>query len=145
MSEHNLWTAVRKGLVDAADLKIDLMRVENLVQDGPPDVNGCCQCVEFWIELKYADEPPARDSTKVFGKGGLRDSQIVWIYKRVKHGGRVWILAQCGLALFLVSGRYCRVFNEWTYPELLEFSTWYHVGKKRDWSGLLEVVLRGEI
>ena len=140
MSEHNLWGSVRKGLTDAADLKIDLMRVENIVQDGCPDVNFCFAGYEGWIELKHTDSPPARDSTSVFKNGGLRDGQIIWIHRRARVGGNVWILARCGKTIFLVDGRHAKKFNDYTYPELLEFSDWYHIGARVDWKSLLKII-----
>jgi hypothetical protein len=140
MSEAQLWNKVRAGLLDAADLKIDLERIENMVGVGTPDVNFCYEGVEGWIELKHTDIVPTRDGTRVFGDKGLRKEQVVWHYKRNKRGGRCWILARCGEAIFLVHGSHCREFNEMTYPQLLAVSTWYHVGRKVDWKGMLEAI-----
>jgi hypothetical protein len=48
---------------------------------GVPDSNGCYHGSEFWIEYK-----------KTTGlKIKLRPEQIVWIDKRVRHGGRVFV------------------------------------------------------
>jgi hypothetical protein len=143
MSEHQLWTRVRDALKDVTDLKIDLCRVENMVQAGTPDVNYCYNGVEGWIELKHADKPPARDSTPVFPDGkGLRDEQVIWIHKRARAGGRVWILARCGESIFLVNGAYAKVFNTMTYPQLIEHCSWW-TAKKRgvDWEGLVDILI----
>jgi len=141
MSESQLWDRVRKGLVEASDLKIDIHRVENMVGAGMPDVNFCYKGVEGWVELKHADKPPARDSTPVYHSGGLRPDQIVWIHKRARAGGRVFVLARCGESIFLVPGRFAKEFNDLTYPELIDYSSWW-TAKKRgvDWAGLLEVL-----
>lgn len=142
MSEHQLWDKVRSGLMDAADLKIDLMRVENLVMAGPPDVNGCYRGVEFWLELKHCDKPPARDSTAVFRDGvGLRPEQVVWLHRRARHGGRCWVLARAGESIWLVSGKHAKVFNGAGYLQLVELSDWWSAERKVDWKGLLQAII----
>ena len=142
VSEHQLWDKVRAGLTDAADLKIDLMRVENLVMAGPPDVNGCYKGVEFWLELKHKDAVPARDSTPIFREGvGLRPEQVVWLHRRARHGGRCWILGRAGESIWLVHGRHAKAFNDAGYLQLVELSDWWWNGKKVDWKGLLSTIV----
>jgi hypothetical protein len=145
MSESDLWKAVKKGLEDAADLHIDLMRLENLVGEGMADVNGCRKGAEFWLELKHRDELPKRECTAVFPDGiGLRDSQVIWLYKRAKHGGRCYVLGKAGKEIFLVHGRHCRVFNSLGYLELVEKCEWHYCGRGRvDWVGLLQILTGG--
>ena len=50
---------------------------------GVPDLNGCWDGVEVWLELKAV-----RAGIKV---KSLTAFQIGWIWKRVKRGGNVWI------------------------------------------------------
>ena len=86
-SEDGTWKRLRNVLRD-----VHVSRVENLTEDGMPDVNGCHEGCEFWIELKQLDEWPKRKSTKV--KVGMRESQLRWIAARGKAGGNVHVLAQ---------------------------------------------------
>ena len=58
MSEAALWRRVRKGLPG------HLVRVENAVEAGTPDVNYCIDGAEGWIELKQLDRWPARGKSR---------------------------------------------------------------------------------
>ena len=127
MSESALWKRVRSGVLGVV-ARADLSRVENMVEAGMPDVNFCVDGVEGWVELKHCNAIPKRAGTPLFGDEGLRDSQIVWIYKRVKRGGRVWIVAQADDILFIVHGKHARIFNEQTFDELVGLSEWWHKG-----------------
>jgi hypothetical protein len=110
---------------------------------GIPDVDYCIKGTEGKIELKHAAAAPARVSTAVFTNGGLRDAQIVWIYTRVKHGGRVWILSQIGELLYLVHGQYGRQFNAMTLHQIEKAAAWASTERQiapQDWSELLMVL-----
>jgi len=48
---------------------------------GVPDLNGCGNGVEFWIECKQTD------GCKI----NLRPEQIAWAMRRMRAGGRVYI------------------------------------------------------
>lgn len=141
MSEHNFWGRVRDGLKGAVP-GIDLMRVENMVQAGTPDVNFCIEMTEGWIELKHTAAPPARASTAVFKNGGLRDEQIVWIHTRVRRGGRVFILAQIGEGVVLLHGVYATKFNDMTLSELGRLARWRWAGSSPDWVELARELIR---
>lgn len=52
---------------------------------GVPDLNGCWLGVEFWIELKHV----ARGR-----KVALSPVQAAWIARRLRAGGRAFILAR---------------------------------------------------
>ena len=58
------------------------MRIESYTEQGIPDVNACYNGKELWLELKC-------NTAKNLG---LSKYQIVWIMRRVKHGGSVWIV-----------------------------------------------------
>jgi hypothetical protein len=80
MRESQLWTLVK------ANLPGHLIRIENLAGNGQPDVNGCHNTAEAWIELKVA-------------KGNylfFRTSQLAFFQKRHVEGGRVFVLARVG-------------------------------------------------
>jgi hypothetical protein len=61
-----------------------LVRIENLAGIGQPDVNGCHEGSEAWVELKVV-------------KGNyiyFRSSQIAFFSRRCKEKGRVFVLAR---------------------------------------------------
>jgi hypothetical protein len=132
MSESALWSRVRDGLKSVVP-KLDLLRVENFVGVGTADVNWCGEMMEGWIELKYREDVPKRSSTPVFKDGGLRPEQVIWLDRRAKLGGRVFILAQIGVGLVLVHGVYASRFNNMTLAELGRIARWKHAGQLPDW------------
>ena len=52
---------------------------------GIPDLNGCVDGVEFWIELKQATANAVK----------ISPGQIAWIERRVRAGGNVYIAVRC--------------------------------------------------
>jgi len=70
-------------------------RIENLVAEGDPDVEGCYRGVCFNIELKVADRP-ARETTRVLGPADIRPKQIPWAKARWTAGGSSYFLIQVG-------------------------------------------------
>jgi len=56
----------------------------SVMGQGIPDLNGCCDGQEVWLELKY---------TKLLKPSNisLEPMQVAWIYKRAKAGGNIWI------------------------------------------------------
>ena len=77
--EAKLWQDVKKALKDA-----HLVRIENKVGPGIPDVNGCYKGIEFWLELKVSK----------CNYIGLSKFQKAFINERSKHGGKVFVLAR---------------------------------------------------
>jgi len=60
----------------------DWQRIESsAIASGVPDLNGCYNGVEVWLELKQTGAW-ALD---------IRPAQIGWAEKRVRHGGRVFM------------------------------------------------------
>lgn len=51
---------------------------------GIPDINGCMDGVEVWVENKATDGWTA----------GLRAEQVGWIDRRARAGGRVFVLVR---------------------------------------------------
>lgn len=96
MRESSLW----KWLSEAEkklDFSPDLhwRRIENLVGEGDPDVEGCYFGNAFNIELKVA-ERPARTTTRVLGPADIRPKQIPWAKARWEAGGSSYFLIQVG-------------------------------------------------
>jgi hypothetical protein len=65
-----------------------------LTEGGIPDLNGCVDGVEFWIECKVARG----------WKVAVRPAQISWIRRRVKVGGHVYIAVKRRKELWLIAG-----------------------------------------
>jgi hypothetical protein len=61
--------------------KIHWTPVESPMTQGIPDTNWCIDGVEGWIEFKQTRA----------NKVDLGPSQVGWIHRRWRHGGRVWI------------------------------------------------------
>lgn len=73
-----LWKHVRRGLSGW-----DLQRIESsLTGGGIPDANACCNGVDVWMELKWTSGWKPR----------IRPEQIGWSERRIRHGGRVFML-----------------------------------------------------
>ena len=79
--EKNLWLLMRSNLPE-----IHLQRIETgMTGAGVPDVNGCANGKEFWVELKEVHSG---------NKLTLRPMQISWLAKRASHGGQVFVMAR---------------------------------------------------
>lgn len=81
MIDGDLWKEVRKGIPHP----VHWTRIETGdVSEGVPDVNGCLNGVECWVELK------ATDAWAV----SIRPMQIGWTERRIRSGGRVYMLTR---------------------------------------------------
>lgn len=103
--------------------KVDLQRLENEIGQGHPDVEGCIDGRQVWIELK-SEMRPARETTMIRPK--VRDSQRDWHRIRTAAGSRChWVLLQVGEArrasLYLVPGCYYEEITA-TEPDLFKLS-----------------------
>jgi hypothetical protein len=77
--ESKLWKQLRDHLTD-----IHWVRIESWSSPGVPDLNGCAEFGEFWIELKIIKNK----------RVSLSPLQIAWHTTRARHGGRSYILAR---------------------------------------------------
>lgn len=110
MTEHALAKRVMKLLKP-----LDGCRVENRVGMGTPDVNY----VHGWIELKQQDHWPKRASTVVKLHHDLTKEQRIWINRREKRGGIVYVLLQVERDYLLFRGsKAASLFGEATQAEL---------------------------
>lgn len=100
--EVRLWEWMRDGLRGVAGLH--MVRVENRVSTGDPDVEGCYQGGYFEVELKGCNRPK---------HGGrldfeVRQSQLLYHRKRVRCGGNTWLYVRVGqgrdIARYLIPG-----------------------------------------
>lgn len=115
--EAKLWALLRSNLKHATD-RLD--RIENLTTDGMPDVQGCFDGAEIWMELK-SSKAPARPSTPVLARAGnhpLLETQIVWFARQRRAGGVAFIVVLIDHTLYVVNGvLYADDINTWTVQD----------------------------
>ena len=76
-NEYYLYQTIKTNLKN-----VHFTRVESTTINGIPDVNACKNGSECWLELKCNSDKNL----------GLSKHQIVWIWNRIKAGGKVFIL-----------------------------------------------------
>lgn len=91
MKENAAWSRVARHLPK----EMHVVRLENWAGPGTPDVNLCYQTWETWVENKVAS---------VRGKVTFRKEQGPWILRRVRAGGRVFILVYWAKNYYLYRG-----------------------------------------
>jgi hypothetical protein len=87
VSESGLRTRVCKILTK---IGLDGIAVENPARPGTPDINY----INGWIECKKTSRWPAKEETVVQLSHDLMQTQRVWIRRRAKAGGNVFVLVQ---------------------------------------------------
>lgn len=80
------------------------MRMETWAAMGVPDVNGCKDGVEAWIECKEVVKPVR--PTTIIKHPKIRPAQITWEAKRRFAGGRTFVALMVGPDFHLLPG-YC--------------------------------------
>ena len=89
--EAGLWKELRRAILMAYP-NSDLVRIENVLTSGTPDVNGCVEGTDFWCELKViALLPPRNGPVRI---PHYTQDQRLWIRRRGLAGGRVGLLLQ---------------------------------------------------
>lgn len=110
--ESALWGRLKRAVKSfqetGANSPLHIARIDNSAGAGQPDVEGCFDGRQFWIELKSVMRP-AREQTNLHPRS--RESQDVWHKDRTLAGGRShWVLIQVGegkkAALYLIPGRH---------------------------------------
>ena len=115
LPEQRLWDTMRTNKPPGFVLE----RVENIVGDGIPDVYVMAPAVSTWVELK-APNPVKRESTRVLGDEGLRQSQKNWHVRAARLALPTWILIRERRAkrMWLVAGEHADYINDYTAMEL---------------------------
>ena len=98
-TESKLWLMLRQG---TTDMNVHWSRIESWSLPGIPDLIGCCDGMEFWVELKVL----TTKSDKKFPK--WRPHQIAWQTQRSSVGGIVWNLVHhpSSNRLYLLDGKH---------------------------------------
>lgn len=108
--------------VSHAPAEWHVVRIENVLGRGIPDLNICTEGVEFWVECKA-------DSAGFY----VRPEQWAWMSRRIASGGHCFVLLRrdiewkfCSVgecAGELAGDRIClvpaRTYTGRTFPELL--------------------------
>lgn len=76
--EQSFWNYIRPQLLG------HVVRVENTLERGMPDVNICYEGLELWIELKAS---VSHEQVKI------RKEQRVWAIRRNMEGGKIYVLS----------------------------------------------------
>lgn len=109
--ESGLWRWLAKAKMTLREA-LHMTRVENLVGQGTPDVEGCLGN-QFWMELK-CEARPANEDTPIRPK--FRPTQVPWLLRRAGAGGKAFVLLQVGMggraARYLIPARFARRLEE---------------------------------
>ena len=122
--ESRLWKALRDGVTG-----VHWVRVESWASPGVPDVNGCSDFGEFWIELKVTK------SNRVT----LSPHQISWHLTRARYSGRSYILTrEAGRdPLFLFSGSQAKDLAD---NKISQISPMVKIFHPYDWTKLMNTI-----
>lgn len=122
--EKNLWDWL-KGARERCVWPLHMERVENLLDKGWPDVDGCYNERGFQVELKTVGRP-ARRTTAVFHHRDYREGQVEWLERRWAAGGSCFVLIQVGnghdARRYLLRGDKARIAPGSTEDDLLALS-----------------------
>ena len=124
MRESAFWRSIRKGLVDASDNTIFLQRHEDNCSPGIPDISFCYQGVSGWIELKYRDKFPIKESTPILFSH-FTIIQRKWMEQYTKAGGNGWILLRIEKETFLIKGQAAKIIGELNHRNLINIASAY--------------------
>lgn len=117
MTESADYKAFRVNVVKPGD-RID--RVENIRIVGMPDINGCIDGVEFWIEQKSAKEPK-RPDTPLFGSSHkLSQDQMNWFERQRRAAGNAYLLIVTDKRWMLLGGSFADAINKMTVAQMVD-------------------------
>jgi hypothetical protein len=140
MSEASLWDYLRQGILPA---KGHYSRIESDTSQGFPDVHYTLNGQSGTIELKFAHHPKKeKPFSGESGVVGLRKSQLDWMEDEDEANGVIWICAQVGDRVYLISGNsYRDDFNDLTLEALERLSAHSWVRGKEYPTKILENLL----
>jgi hypothetical protein len=150
MPESRLW----QRLNQAFGLEGDWVRVENPARPGTPDVNfawlppGEREAVrEGWIELKQMPSFPKKYESAIFRIPHYTPQQRVWIRRRSRAGGHVWVLlhVEKPCTYILLPGPFCGVLGDVPAPTLERHAVVWSQGKFFPKAQIAEELRRGSL
>lgn len=110
-------SGMRQRTVKALKL-LDAISVENPAYPGTPDINF----IGGWIECKWLRSWPLSDKT-IVKIGHYTNQQKVWARRRIRRGGNVWFMLQCGKEWLLIKGDVAaKQVGSCTRKELIQIS-----------------------
>lgn len=104
MNESSFWNRIRKGLKNPPD--VHLVRIENAVYSGTPDVSFCINTAfisEGFMELKFLKEWPKRAAT-IIRLPHFTPAQRTWLHDRHMAGGNCFLCLGVDKSTFLFEG-----------------------------------------
>lgn len=151
MSESSeVWAVLKKHF----DGEGDWVRVENPASPGTPDVNYCWvdQSTpaphyqprhEGWMELKIIAKLPAEG--RIFRVPHFRPEQRVWIERRSRAGGNVWMLVRVRepALWILLSGAFVKYVNVVTVARLKQYATVWSEGVRFPYAEIANALAQG--
>jgi len=123
--ENALWNWLKKaGHRYFTPETLHMHRVENSVETGCPDMEGCQEdphgsgVKSFWTELKSCPEPGPAGLVDV----ALTGEQQYWLFARDRMGGLAWLLVRVGAGskrrhYLLHGGEYLKQVVKESVPE----------------------------
>lgn len=147
MSEKSLWTHTRKHVQETIQkiykkAPYHIMRIENAVYSGTPDVNICVDGKETWLELKHIEEWPARDTTLVRVPHFTRQ-QRCWLHDRCMAGGKAYVWLSVGHKDYLlIDGLDASMhLGKVTKEELILKAELHYEDKKINWDQFIKHIM----
>jgi hypothetical protein len=138
MNESGVWNTIKSGM----EGKWDASRIESSSGNGVPDVTFGLKDINGWIELKHDKEWPKREATLV--KLPLRPEQKLWINRRGKLAGNVWVIYRVSNDFFILWWNQIDLACEgWTRAQWPAFS-YFHWERRVDFTQLYRI-LKGEL
>ncbi|KKM97272.1 hypothetical protein LCGC14_1169750 [marine sediment metagenome] len=128
MNESGFWRKIRNGIKNPPDTH--LVRIENAIYSGTPDLSYCINGVEGFIELKYLEAWPKREST-VVRIPHFRGEQRIWLHDRHIAGGRCYLCLGIAKSTFIFDGLQAAMFlgKDWNKADIYSHSLLWWDGK----------------
>ena len=118
MTESASYKNFRANVIKQGD-RID--RVENIRIVGMPDINGCIDGVEFWIEMKAPKKEPKRPTTPLLGSAhNLSQDQINWFDRQRRAAGNAYLLIVTDRRWLLLGGSFASIVNKMTVAQMID-------------------------
>ena len=113
----------------------DWQAIETTIGRGIPDLNGCIDGQEIWVEQKLTK---GRRVT-------VTPEQVGWIERRLRHGGKVFIAVRRMVGkedeLYLVHGHHARALSLGAWPETLCLDFWTNGPAHWNWRDVKDILL----